>query len=993
MPSSPTISVMQTSFTSGVWAPSLRGRIDLDKSPAAMRTLKNCLVHPHGGVSNRGGTYYVDEVYDSDKETRVIDFTFSITQGYELEFGDQYMRVIKDGSIVGYGTGNGHDIGGADGVADGNKVYKWTRPGGAGTPYYCEREDSPEFGADALTQPTAIYEDYLDVNKLLSTAALGSLTAGTWNWGDNDGLGYDTVYVRLTADKDPSDYYTGFLRTDTRINLIDPDKYKWTVSPADAQEYYLSRIDNPNISEPMEVYENGVTLTKRTTFAGIIDEGEWWYGDNDSLGYNTIYLRATGDVDPDTYTEGYLEMGGLVTPWLEADMFRLYYTQSADVLYVTHPSYQTRKISRLAHDKWTIEATDFEPQITAPETLTTNTAASSSYFGATAVNANGSESRVKLSDSTPKGTDNGATITLDLVPGARHYNLYGNLNNETGLKGWVGRVLQSNNGAGKVVFAATQITNNIANPDFDQNPPSGEDPFVGTDNYPGVCTFFEQRLHLARTNKKPQTIFGSVVGDFENFMTSDTSDSGSYEFEIASQQINDIRWMIPMDALIIGTGRGEWRMEAGNNSDSVTPTSVDLKPMSNWGSTYLRPVVIGNQILFVTSSGNKIRDLGYSLEADSYVGNDLTIMANHLFEGKTIVDWCYQQNPDSVLWVVFSDGIMAGLTYHREHQVFAWYEWETNGKVESICCRSNDTNFDTVTMIVRRYINGSYVRYIEQMKPRMENDDLQNSFFVDCGLSLDSPFDIIAATSANPVAITTSTNHGFSNDDYVDIVDLSGGKGSVVTDSDGNTIGMTELNGNRYIVANQDGTTGFTLKDLDGNAVDGSAFSTYVEGGEVRKCVTSVSGAGHLEGEEVSVLANGSVVDGLSVSSGAITLPSMASRVHLGLGYTSEIETNEINYQTREGVMQHKKRRITSVTLRLNNSRSVEVGPNSAARLYPLALRKEERYTTATDLFSGDIQSSIDPGMFREGRIYIKNDNPTPFTILALIAEMQHGDR
>ena len=60
----------------------------------------NWYVHPQGGTSNCPGTAWVGEVIDSADAGRLIGFQFSTVQTYALEFGDQKMRVIKDGGYV-----------------------------------------------------------------------------------------------------------------------------------------------------------------------------------------------------------------------------------------------------------------------------------------------------------------------------------------------------------------------------------------------------------------------------------------------------------------------------------------------------------------------------------------------------------------------------------------------------------------------------------------------------------------------------------------------------------------------------------------------------------------------------------------------------------------------------------------------------------------------------------------------------------------------------
>lgn len=91
---------MQPSFTAGELAPSLYGRVDLGKYRAGLKAAKNVIVQPHGGALNRAGLEFCEEVKDSSRFTRTIEFQFSTEQNYVLEFGHLYMRVLKNGSQV-----------------------------------------------------------------------------------------------------------------------------------------------------------------------------------------------------------------------------------------------------------------------------------------------------------------------------------------------------------------------------------------------------------------------------------------------------------------------------------------------------------------------------------------------------------------------------------------------------------------------------------------------------------------------------------------------------------------------------------------------------------------------------------------------------------------------------------------------------------------------------------------------------------------------------
>lgn len=96
----PPISGIKTSWAGGEFAPSLYSRVDLAKYSTGARKLRNFLVHPHGGISNRPGFKYIATEKTANKKVRLIPFEFSTTQTYVLEFGDYYCRFYTDGAQI-----------------------------------------------------------------------------------------------------------------------------------------------------------------------------------------------------------------------------------------------------------------------------------------------------------------------------------------------------------------------------------------------------------------------------------------------------------------------------------------------------------------------------------------------------------------------------------------------------------------------------------------------------------------------------------------------------------------------------------------------------------------------------------------------------------------------------------------------------------------------------------------------------------------------------
>ena len=280
--------------------------------------------------------------------------------------------------------------------------------------------------------------------------------------------------------------------------------------------------------------------------------------------------------------------------------------------------------------------------------------------------------------------------------------------------------------------------------------------------YPRTAMYHQQRLVFAATRKQPQTLWMSKTGDFNNFgHTFPGKDDDSITMTIAARQLNEIRYLVPMNSLIALTSASEWVI--GESNASLSPATVSAKVQGYRGSSHNEPLVIGNTSLFIQEKGSIVRDLAYRYEDDVFGGSDLSVMSNHLFDGFQIVDWAYAQVPYSVCWSVRNDGVMLGLTYMREQDVWGWHRHVTDGKFESVCAISEGVE-DRVYMSIAREINGQTQRYIEVMSRRVSMP-VERAFYVDSGLSYNgverSEFSGLEHLEGKEVAILADGNvHG-----------------------------------------------------------------------------------------------------------------------------------------------------------------------------------------------------------------------------------------
>ena len=156
---------------------------------------------------------------------------------------------------------------------------------------------------------------------------------------------------------------------------------------------------------------------------------------------------------------------------------------------------------------------------------------------------------------------------------------------------------------------------------------------------------------------------------------------------------------------------------------------------------------------------------------------------------------------------------------------------------------------------------------------------------------------------------------------------------------------------------------------------------------------TSVSGLGHLEGQVVTVLADGAAHPTKTVSSGAITLDRSAQKVHVGLGYNSTLKTMRLEAGSQDGTSQGKLKRIHDITLRLFKTVGAKIGPSVAGTdIIPFRSSADEM-DQSLDMFTGDKTIEFDGNVDTDAFITLRQEQPLPMTLLGIFARLETHDR
>lgn len=645
----------------------------------------------------------------------------------------------------------------------------------------------------------------------------------------------------------------------------------------------------------------------------------------------------------------------LTTVYAEAELFQIQHKQINDVIYITHPDHPVRKLSRVADNSWTIVDVAFLTPALLDENLTATTVTPDGLTGSIGITSSvalwtanhiGSYWRighVREGDSTEVDIDadkNGTAVEIfgdynvrsygtweaDILlqrsldagstwktirkfegvsdrnvdaTGASEVDAQYRLRIENWVSHTLGRVVLEWNehtvyGIVQITaFTNTQTVVATVQTDFPLSAVTATDvwsegAWSAERGYPRTVTVHEQRTVFGGTTYQPQTIWGSVVGDLDNFLRG-SDDSDSYAHTIAGLELNAINWMVSQKELLIGTAGGEFA--AGANGAIITGSDIDIRLQSNKGSDYQSALVVNDSVLFVGRKGRKIFDIQYTFEAEKFKPEDLTLFSEHLTLSG-IVQIAYQKEPIPILWAVTADGVLLGFTFDRDQNVMGWHWHETDGLFESVVAiYGATTEDDNVYVIVKRTIEGVDVRYVEVLDPVQ-----------------------------------------------------------------------------------------WTAK-VDYRGVD--SFLTYTG-----SATDTFTGLGHLAGETIDCLGDGALHKGLVVGTGSsegnfdlLSGATPVTKLHAGLPFTSIMIPFKLDGDTQLGVHMGRTKRIGELYIRLLNSVGFEYVIDGATyeSEFPNPLDTQ-------DLYSDDLKIDHSTGHSSDPKIEIRQSDPLPLHILALIA-------
>ncbi len=697
------------------------------------------------------------------------------------------------------------------------------------------------------------------------------------------------------------------------------------------------------------------------------------------------------------YTNGGIVITTGTTPFQlahvydEDEIFDVQFTQLNDVIWLTHKDHPPQRLIRSAAASWVISDFAFIGGPFLDENVTTTTITPSATTGT--VNLTASTGIFTVSSGSTKG----------------HVDSY-----------WaIGGLAQTKVTTGLQEIGYVKITHVIdtftatATVIKNLKAPTAtviwsEGAWNAVRGFPARVAFHERRLTFARTNHEPQKVWGSKVFIYDDFALDTGADDDGLNIALASNESNEIKWLASVKSLIAGTFGGAFIINS-QSTEPLTPANASARGEVNFGTEDIAPKGIGNFIYYVQRFGQKLRELFYFWDLDTYKARDATIHSPHILNDG-ILDMDYQQNPDSILYCVLTNGTLATMTREVDQEVQAWARQTTTGTYSSIAVIPSQTKpYDEVWVIVERWVNNVQKRYVEVFEDIVVPERQDLCLYLHSALTY-SAFETssssaatisLSATTGTGVTLTTSTAYFVAADVGQRIRAINTQSGIILGE-----VLITAYTSGTVVV----GTVKFNFDAL-----------TY-PAGEWGLSVQTISGLSHLEAMTVSVLADGGTdKPAKTVTGGVIQLAYDYFVVSVGLPYDQIIYTLPKEAGSARGTSQGKIQKINEVAFKVNRSHKGFLVGGTESELdvvsYIEQTTQEILYTGTIPnpdfvlkrvsfrdpttllglpevLFTGVIPNISFRDDYRYGsQVYIKNEDPLPLELLSIIAMMETYDK
>lgn len=201
-----------------------------------------------------------------------------------------------------------------------------------------------------------------------------------------------------------------------------------------------------------------------------------------------------------------------------------------------------------------------------------------------------------------------------------------------------------------------------------------------------------------------------------------TVSSDGFNFEIASNQNDAIKWLANTRLLIVGTENSEWIIPA-----DISANNLYTQLNSRYGSSELQATTVGEGCIFFGAGKKNIREYYYNANNSSFMGNNIAQFNPEVLSDSAVIDFDFTQNPYSRIICTKENGELAILLYEKNSGVMAWSRYKhAIGQIESVATIPSFDGEDNIYLVVRYgesyqlEVIGKDEIYLDSYKPYYE---------------------------------------------------------------------------------------------------------------------------------------------------------------------------------------------------------------------------------------------------------------------------------
>lgn len=274
-------------------------------------------------------------------------------------------------------------------------------------------------------------------------------------------------------------------------------------------------------------------------------------------------------------------------------------------------------------------------------------------------------------------------------------------------------------------------------PQYELPHPREVNPFVlpsGVIDYPKTVGYFENKLVFAGTYNRPASVLLSETDNYTGWQVPPIPvPSQALEFELAVRKRESVRGMASLQRMLLVTDAGVWSV---GGEAPLTPTTLAPRLISEVGGAWMRPLVLGDSLLYLRNKGVGLRLVQQSENAGGlYSSGDISWHARHFFEridtsgspvftSVGIVDMAWQEDPWNQVWLVRADGALLSMQYDGQAAGFALHTTgptipaSDSDRFEAVAVVP-EGNEDVVYFVVKRGANYTLERFSSRSNPTL----------------------------------------------------------------------------------------------------------------------------------------------------------------------------------------------------------------------------------------------------------------------------------